>query len=391
MIYKIECSCGHVEKFNLYGKKEKRDWIAEKKEYELCSECKKQEFLDKFEKEKLEAANKAKELELPMLEGTEKQIAWAETIRQKWIGFIENKIIYVAKDIETYILEDEEKSYYNYKKADNTELITLLVERFISAKYYIDNRDNFNDVKKELYKLKIKYKDIDKVKIEKEMEKIIENELTIRPEICKYKESVKIITDKENMIIKVKFSKNDDFYSIIKNEQYEWNGSLWNRKIYWHSGNIEDRAIELGNKFLNEGFAITMDSKELLDKAAKGEYEQEKMRIIFVQKDSDKLAIWNKERNDKIYKAAKTIKSSIWKSPNILVKVNYYEEVLDFAELYNFEVRDSAKNMIKKYKEELSNIKTVSPTKIKKEILDDNKLEKILKSSDEILPDLIDD
>jgi len=387
MIYKIECSCGHIEKFNLYGEKKKRDWIAEQKSYERCSECKRQDYLEQFEKEKVKAAAKAKELELPELTGNEKQIEWAETIRQKWINWFENKIIWVDKDEKTYILEDKSPQNSMYDIADNTTIINTMIENFKDSKFYIDNRDSFSFVKMEIYKLANL---TENQKAEKEMLKVIEAELTIKPENSLYKESAKIKIDKIKNVIEIYFSKNNDFIEIVKSFGFRWYG-VWQKDIYWHSGKIEDRAIEIGNVLLNNGFPITMDNKELLDNAINGVFEPEQMRIVFVQENSDKLSIWNKKRNDKIYKIAKSIKSAKWISPTLQVKVDYYKEILDFAELYDFVVDDSAKNLIEQYKEESKKVKIVSPTKIEEKETNDNALENILQSSDLILSDLIDE
>lgn len=73
----------------------------------------------------------------------------------------------------------------------------------------------------------------------------------------------------------------------------------------------------------------------------------------------------------------------------MVVEVQYYKEIEDFAELYGFRFSPGARAKIDEYKEQLRNAIRVKPVKI-----DDVKpvdgLKAILQSSNEILPDLID-
>ncbi len=74
----VTYACGHVCQEQLYGKIKKRDWYIEKALERDCPTC--------WKKKQTEAAKKEAEKEgLPKLEGTEKQIAWAETIRIKML------------------------------------------------------------------------------------------------------------------------------------------------------------------------------------------------------------------------------------------------------------------------------------------------------------------
>lgn len=74
--YNITHKCGHIEVVNLYGSNEERERRIAYLESQECPECRK-----RAEQER--AMSLASEL--PALEGSEKQIAWAMTIRQRWI------------------------------------------------------------------------------------------------------------------------------------------------------------------------------------------------------------------------------------------------------------------------------------------------------------------
>ena len=74
--YKIKHPCGHETTANLVGPISKRQWQINKMEQENCRECHK-------EQKSKEAAIRAEEKALPNLTGSDKQVAWAITIRDK--------------------------------------------------------------------------------------------------------------------------------------------------------------------------------------------------------------------------------------------------------------------------------------------------------------------
>lgn len=139
--YDVTYKCGHTHKLELYGKIDDRiNKIAWLEENALCPEC--------FKKQKLEEAI-SKANDLPLLEGSEKQIAWAMTIRQEWIergkSFLERKGLDYNENLNTLL-----KNYKNNKESfDNNEernhpvsdlwfLLLAHIER--SAKFFIENR-----------------------------------------------------------------------------------------------------------------------------------------------------------------------------------------------------------------------------------------------------------
>jgi hypothetical protein len=82
-------SCGHEGRVNIVGPTKDRQWKADRHFEGLCPECWEAKKKADREAANVEAAAKAKEMELPELEGSEKQIAWANTIRVQIIDAIE--------------------------------------------------------------------------------------------------------------------------------------------------------------------------------------------------------------------------------------------------------------------------------------------------------------
>jgi len=80
--YTITMSCGHDETHQIYGpgkdRQRKADYLASR----VCSECYRTKQAAEREAANTSAAATAKAEKRPDLEGSERQVAWAESIRQ---------------------------------------------------------------------------------------------------------------------------------------------------------------------------------------------------------------------------------------------------------------------------------------------------------------------
>lgn len=82
----VKFSCGHTGEIEVFGKAEAREKAVYKAEnYQVCPECRAKEREENIRR----AAEENREAGMVPLAGSEKQIAWAETIRAKIIGEIE--------------------------------------------------------------------------------------------------------------------------------------------------------------------------------------------------------------------------------------------------------------------------------------------------------------
>lgn len=110
--YTITYSCGHEEEVELFGPmKDRESNIAYYKKYGICSEC----FKKAMEEDIREMEE---ELNLPSLEGSEKQVEWAGSIR--FIFMIELK-------------KHQDSSVY--------EAALAFFSGQTEAKFWIDNRE----------------------------------------------------------------------------------------------------------------------------------------------------------------------------------------------------------------------------------------------------------
>lgn len=137
--YIVKFACGHEEIIKLYGSHAERERkIAYYQEHGKCSECYKAE--KKAEKE----TETSKIEDMPELQGTEKQVSWANDIRNKMaaevVEYIRSK---VKTDVKTFsssfaALNEEQKAFVVRKSEAVAKYVTLITET--SAKYYIENR-----------------------------------------------------------------------------------------------------------------------------------------------------------------------------------------------------------------------------------------------------------
>lgn len=128
----ITFSCGHEGTIEVFGKAEEREQkIKYLKEFGLCSACYKAE-------KQAEEKSFAEKYELPELQGSEKQISWAESIRMEKIKAFENEKPAIRKgagdDFADFLNEFADKYYKNN-----------------SASWWIDHRE-WKTFKKELLK-----------------------------------------------------------------------------------------------------------------------------------------------------------------------------------------------------------------------------------------------
>lgn len=380
-------SCGHEGRVNIIGPVKDRQWKADREFSKMCPECWQKHVEKERERQNEEAAEKAKEMELPELEGSERQVAWANTLRQKLIDRF-SKLAEDKAEVNTL-----NKLYeLNVTAEDILKIRDYIITNITSARYYIDNRDEYiayiiEREKKEALKTE---EQIIAEELEKMREEEIKKESTVYPE--KRVTDVPVEIKTTNDTIKVYFEKNEDFRQIVKELGYRWNKPCWERELRATNGTIEDRVAELGNKLLNAGFPVMILDKKAREKAISGNFEQEHTRWIYARMDDEYkgwLSIeWQGYNND-LYKTARKLPGSRW-NKGVLVKVEYYKEIEDFAELYDFRFSEGATKLIEEHKKSLEDIEEVIPTKVKEKELKDG-LKEILNSSTDILDDLKDD
>ena len=368
-------TCGHAGVTNIIGPTKNRQWIADKHFEKLCSECYEEHRLAEIAKENAEAEQKAKEMELPVLTGTEKQVSWANTLRQNLIDKVEKK------------MEKIEEHKGNRDLAN--QIFTYILTNKTQAVWYIENRLSF------CRNLEILFRTIQgemptveeqaQEEIAKDIIKDIKSESTVYPENATTNAVVNVTIKADQ--IAVAFEKNEKFIEIVKALGYKWDG-IWQKSINELTGSASDRAAELGNKLLNAGFPILIMDPEILNKAIKGDYAPECNRWVALR--DGKLLIKWWEKNDRLYNVSRKIPSSRWDN-GVIVNIAYHKHVEEFAELYGFKFTSLAREAISQHVEALLNAKRVDPAPPVKDVRNKDGLKEILESEIGVLSDLMDE
>ena len=320
--------------------------------------------------------NILKGAELPAFtEGTEKQIAWAEKIRDSAI--IRMNKSRIIKDITPYM------TVFNH---------------LTNAKWWIDNRDNLcipgNDRKifNDIY-VKIKNSTSEEGIAAAEKTEEEKENATISCGEVKYTGSVEVIVEEKK--VKAVYEKNDAFKEIVKSLgfSFDWSSMAWEKKISEFTGSALERAGELIAKLVSDGFRVSCQNNEAKSIAINGEYLPENPYWIKARLASGDLAIEMHKRNDDLYQKARKITNSKWDrdTQSLVVSISHYAEVMDFAEMYGFGVSAAAKTLISEEINKENNNITVAVKQRETEQAANDPLKEILKCGYDVVEDLKDD
>ncbi|MFA5922345.1 MAG: hypothetical protein WC856_13800 [Methylococcaceae bacterium] len=357
--YQITHSCGHTETVALFGKSKDRDWQIEKLEGKICPEC--------WHEQQIEADKKAAEQNavsgLPELTGSEKQILWAEKIRADKLALLETLPTMPVYEMDTwwswhhlrdFISKEQEKEISGqcenkgdlFKVAIQLPILQkglTVLKAQTRASWWIDNRDSkLSIIIAEL----LKALPAEQPSENKPLEIDAQAEATVRPEtpVTETVAEIKALANK----ITVSFpEKVESFRLIMRNHGFTWSGSCWVCELNARNGVPSDRAAEIGHILLGSGFIIRIYDDLTRQLAIDGNYSEEQTRWITAYtsgNEQGRLCIsWS--RDEDYDKAAKRLPTAYVK-PSISVAVEQFEQVLDFAEINDFSISETAMKVI---------------------------------------------
>lgn len=362
--YDIKCSsCGKEYTVNLTGPGwQRKSYITYLESYGECPECKQK----RREEEASEQAASDKEKGFPELRGSEKQVMWALSLRKEFIN-----------ECERQELKEEYRYIYDY-----------ILQNVVQAKVWIDSRDD-------LLELFVKYKeDADNAKQQTQRtDKVIDSikqeaEMTVTPEEVKHSGAVTVTaTDKE---VHVKYKYDPEFIEIVKDRHLKYSDGVWTRKCNKFTGSTIDRAAEITNTLLSAGFKVKVNDDAIKEAAIAADFEPECRKWVLLRTSGNYagyLAI-SFDSDNELYNQAHTLPKSRWNNGKMVVPVDCYKEVLDFADMLGFKVSDGAMQAIENYKASLTPPVSVNKPEKPEE---QDKLSEILQSSADVLPDLKDE
>lgn len=344
-------------------------WASEN--IDECPSCREERIKAEREKQNRISAEAAQTKGWPELTGTEKQVAWATSIREKELGD--------AAEECTRRLKTRHPEAYKIAMA----AIDKLVSTRTKASWWIDNRGyvktSLNEVIRDM-----KNNPAPQQAAEEPAPAKADEATIAKPESQTHDGIVDIRASEQR--VSATYQKDDDFRSLLKGLGYRWNVSEWSLNINYSTGSSAERAAELGNKLLNAGFAIRIQDAETLRNAIAGNYKPMHRRWVGKVVSEDKFIIsWARE--DDLYSLAKRLPGARYVSPSILVPAKEWEAVLDFADAYDFRLSPGAQELIKKMQGATI---TVQPAAAQTVEYDEHPVEDVLKSSRDIIPDLKD-
>ncbi len=341
-------SCGHEGRVNVIGKVKDRQWKIDRHFEGVCPECWETEKQKRFDEANAKAAAEAAEYGLPELTGTEKQAAWANTLRQNWIEIANNHIESTKRTIERF--RENRPDAIDAAEAE-LQLLESAVEYILksntAARYWIDNRgDNVSSSILEVAK-KIK-EEKSQPPVPEAVKKEVIEEMTIRPSEA----TMDLVTDiriKDTVISAKLPEKDEDFRKVVKDLRFEWKEGKWQRDINSETkGALLDRATELGIKLLAAGFPIRVYQDDLHQQIIAGTYEPECDRWIMAHENGFRIW-WHRDEGD-FYNEAKRLPGSRWlrEKRSMYVPKEAFRDLQGFAEQYQFSFTQAAQeNLIK--------------------------------------------
>lgn len=329
-----------------------------------------------------EAATMAGLEKLPQLTGSEKQVAWATKIRVNCIQNSSGTINRLREDLRRELKGGNRSEYgERFCKRMQGEL-TSYENAFKwglshgSASWWIDNGQR--GLEYWVSNCQDAINDYVNAPVERDA---VEAECVVVP-VQKNHDGVVKIAVRDNMVTAT-YDKNEKFMDVVKNLGYHWNSSSlnWYKTIGVTTGDVRDRAAELGNKLLSAGFPVIIMDPDIRQAAIDGKYVPEHKR--WVTKYGDKLALWWEYGNRNMYNALRKLPTAKYDSPCILVDPEQLMVVLDFADAHDFRLSPAVQAMAD------SLVVTVAaPTAGKNATYNEHS---VLNSSRDVLEDLRDD
>jgi hypothetical protein len=315
-----------------YNRKRADDLAAWKQSRnEVCVDCWKAEQAEQHQQDAQQNAAAG----LPALTGSEKQILWAEGIRAQKLA----------------ALDDAISAFPREDRADpRFPLVIAALQQQARASWWIDHRD-----RKTLALLQELAETIEPPIPDHLAAAAEEAATAVLAEATVYPESPLTPTVAEIRIqgrcVTIAFpEKRDDFRELVKRKlDYHWQRGQWLREFAPNNTDlIPDFAAETGCALLASGFPIRVIDDGIRQAIIGGTFKALPTRWLRARTDGP-FAGWFSltwKRPDDLYAAALRLHGARYDSPNVVIPATSADEVLDFAERYQFAVSVGAQRIV---------------------------------------------
>lgn len=422
--YDVTFACGHTATVELFGKSSDREWKLQRMAEGLCPDCYRAQQEAERKAASEAAAEEAKKQGFAELKGSEKQIAWAETIRAKFMEQLDELLEKMHQQDQHARIKagwnDEQKARHDmmFRVVDAMGRAYAHID---SARDIIDNRgiDPISAMKKAVGLIKdVKegHATLDGIRrifgavvaatVEEylkaegapEVEDEEPEDVAVEPTEKKHATlaTVSVGTNDEGRpVVHVTSDKDADLIEVVKAHGYRWNSGArrWYFPVGIKDGEASDRVAEIANALLAAGFPVRMP-KSIQDAAVAGTFDPRATRWVSARvTDPDHVYLsWPRGDNDELRDAVRGLPSLTYmgETHEWRIPVSAYAEIRDFAGLYGFKLTPGANKNLKAYEDRVVTADPAAP--VKQEKPDPEKeLKKILESSTDVLEDLKDE
>lgn len=423
--YEVTFACGHTATVELFGKSSDREWKLQRLAEELCPDCYKAQKEAERKAASEAAAKEAREQGFAELKGSEKQIAWAETIRARYMEKLEELGKKLNEQDQHIRIKETLTAEQNARREMAFKVLEAMASyaHIDSAKVIIDDRDAdptsvLRKAMVEIQAVRDGRETLDSIRAafgavvaatvaeylraeaapEVEAEEAEEEDVTVEPTEKKHTTLATVSVGKNDEgrpVVHVTSDKDADLIEVVKAHGYRWNGGVrrWYFPVGARDGAASDRAAEIANALLTEGFPVRMP-KDIKDKAIAGTFDPRTTRWVSARvTDPDHVYLsWPRDDNEELRDASRGLHGLTYmgETHEWRVPVTAYAEIRDFAGLYGFKLTPGAEKALKAYEDRVVTASPAAPAKEEKPD-PENKLKKILKSSTDVLEDLKDE
>jgi hypothetical protein len=146
---------------------------------------------------------------------------------------------------------------------------------------------------------------------------------------------------------------NEDLRLTAKNLGFIWKRPSWARRITKFNGSAEDRIIEAAYRLLERNLIVHIPSAAFSERIENGDFTDEWTRWIAKHSggkyDGHFSIRWHKSED--FYSEAKALPGARYSKRHVYVKKEHFEQVADFAQIYDFQISDGAYELIEEAKQ----------------------------------------
>lgn len=360
------CPACHTETMTFVAQNRKEaerfaDWKVESGA--VCDAC----TATQREEQSQQAAQQAADQGLPTLRGTEKQVAWAETIRSDLLG-IAAKLADAVTLLQAGDVDAARVAYRNvpvtwqpndfsFRSLDLTEAqvseAALAVCRILAeqqdAGWWIDFRGaSFEQLVRE-------FRDqiMDALNGAPGKHEVMED-VAIKPDRTVSPVPVEVTVVSREMVSIAHPEKNNTLLNVIKplGYRFDWSSRSHRLRVSVTMGSVEDRAAEAMHKLLEAGFIVVCQRQAVREKALSGHYEPVYPRWMNIRTRGRMEGWLQVFCRDGLSLSADLAplkpRKDYYLDHGWFVRPEHYAILLDMAEVHGIRITDGASRALKK-------------------------------------------